>query len=273
MASYKLDKKTEKWIKEGRGKGSGEYYLPWLTVRDLPSKGRSHRVMGHLTGRTHHFFSDLELAAFLLLEWNPAVTDIREQFPLRIEDTLSLANQANIRHPDDGGYHQIMSSDFVVDLSAPTGPQRFAVQVKTSTDLTDPRTVEKLEIERRYWRLKGIPWYLLTDKQMPRTIMKNLEFLYSARVQNETMEVLFQSLPVYVDVLAKNPNTRLPELGMLIDQSYSLEPGTSLARLRALAALRALMFDISIPWTKLVSQDLQVVEDIALLRASYAANQ
>jgi hypothetical protein len=84
---------------------------------------------------------------------------------------------------------------------------------------------------------------------------------------------LFQSLPVYIDVLAKKPNTRLPELGMLIDQSYSLEPGTSLARLRALAALRALTFDISIPWTKLVSQDLQVVEDIALLRASYAANQ
>ncbi|RBW52134.1 TnsA endonuclease N-terminal domain-containing protein [Marinobacter sp. F3R11] len=110
--------------------------------------------MGHLTGRTHHFFSDTELAAFLLLEWNPDVTDIREQFPLRIEDTLSVAEQANIRHPEAGGYHQIMSSDFVVD------------------------------------------------------------------------------------------------------HSYSLEPGTSLAKLRALAALRALTFDISIPWIKLVAQDL-----------------
>ncbi|MCZ4285407.1 MULTISPECIES: TnsA endonuclease N-terminal domain-containing protein [Marinobacter] len=273
MASYKLDKKTEKWIKEGRGKGSGEDYLPWLTVRDLSSKGRSHRVIGHLTGRTHHFFSDLELAAFLLLEWNPTVTDIREQFPLRIEDTLSMAEQASIRHPEAGGCHQIMSTDFVVDLSAPTGPKKFAIQVKTSTDLMDPRTVEKLEIERRYWRLKGIPWYLMTDKQMPRTIMKNLEFLYSARVQNETTEVLLQSLPIYVDVLEENPNTGLPELGMLIDQSYSLEPGTSLARLRTLAALRVLTFDISTPWTELVAQDLQVIEDIALLRASYAANQ
>ncbi|MFO7529006.1 MAG: TnsA endonuclease N-terminal domain-containing protein [Marinobacter sp.] len=273
MASYKLDKKTEKWINEGRGKGRGEHYLPWLTVRDLPSKGRSHRVMGLLTGRTHHFFSDLELAAFLLLEWNPAVTDIREQFPLRIEDTISLAEQASIRHPDAGGYHQIMSTDLVVDLSAPTGPERFAIQVKTSSDLMDPRTVEKLEIERRYWRLKGIPWYLMTDKQMPRTVMKNLEFLYSARAQSESMEVLFQSLPTYVDVLTENPNTGLPELGMLIDQSYSLEPGTSLARLRALAALRVLKFDISTPWTKLVAQDLKLVEDVALLRANYAANQ
>lgn len=51
MANYKLDKKAEKWIKEGRGRGSGsgKDYRPWLTVRDLSSKGRSHRVMGHLT--------------------------------------------------------------------------------------------------------------------------------------------------------------------------------------------------------------------------------
>ncbi|MGO2263490.1 TnsA endonuclease N-terminal domain-containing protein [Halomonas sp.] len=273
MANYKLDKKTEKWIKEERGKGSGKDYRPWLTVRDLSSKGRSHRVMGHLTGRTHHFFSDAELAAFLLLEWNPSVTDIREQFPLRIEDTLSLAEEASIRHPEAGGFHQVMSSDLVVDLSMPTGPQRLAIQVKVSSDLMDPRTVEKLELERRYWKIKGIPWYLITEKQMPRTIMENLDLLYSARVHSESMEVLFQSMPVYANILAQNPNTRLPEIGMLVDQSYSLEPGTSLARLRALAALRALIFDISIPWSKLISQDLHVVDNVALLRASYAANQ
>ena len=74
---------------------------------------------------THHFFSDTELAVFLLLEWNPDVIDIREQFPLRIEDTLSLAEQANTRHAQAGGYHQVLSSDFVVDLSKPTGPPRL----------------------------------------------------------------------------------------------------------------------------------------------------
>lgn len=273
MANYKLDKKTEKWIKENRGKGNGKDYHPWLTVRDLPSEGRSHRVMGHLTGRTHHFFSDTELAAFLLIEWNPDVIDIREQFPLRIEDTLSLAEQAKIPHPAASGYHQIMSSDFFVDLSTSTGPQSMAIQVKVSSDLMDPRTVEKLEIERRYWKRKGIPWYLITEKQMPSTVMANLDLLYSARLQDESLEVLFQSLPIYVSTLADNPNTRLPDIGMLIDHSYSLEPGTSLARLRALAALRVLTFDISIPWNKLVSRDLHVVEDIGLLRAGYAANQ
>ncbi|WP_390517728.1 TnsA endonuclease N-terminal domain-containing protein [Halioxenophilus aromaticivorans] len=215
----------------------------------------------------------MELAAFLLLEWNPTVTDIREQFPLRLEDTLALAEEANIRHPEIGGCTQVMSTDFVVDVSAPSGPQRMAIQVKASSDLKDPRTVEKLELERRYWQKKEVSWYLVTEKQIPKTVVSNLEMLYSARVQSESPAVLFNSLPAYLDSLNTNPNTKLPEVGMLIDQSYSLEPGTALARLRALMALRALAFDISIPWNRLVAGDIQVVADITLLRASYVANQ
>ena len=71
MASKKYNNsvaKNARWIKEGRGSGRNQEYKPWLTVRDLPSDGRSHRVFGHKSQRTHHLFSDLELAVFLLLE-------------------------------------------------------------------------------------------------------------------------------------------------------------------------------------------------------------
>jgi len=77
-----------KWIKEGRGSGQNQNYRPWLTVRDLPSLGRVHRVFGHKSRRTHHLLSDLELSVFLLLEWLPDVNQIREQFPL--DRTLPL---------------------------------------------------------------------------------------------------------------------------------------------------------------------------------------
>ena len=43
----------------------------------------------------------LELAAFFLFDWNPSVTDIREQYPLRLEDTSELAAQAHIRYRPD----------------------------------------------------------------------------------------------------------------------------------------------------------------------------
>lgn len=67
------EKTLLKWVKEGRGSGHGSEYRPWLTVRDLPSLGRVHRIFGHKSHRTHHLLSDLELAVFLLLEWLPEV--------------------------------------------------------------------------------------------------------------------------------------------------------------------------------------------------------
>ena len=50
--------KNRRWIKEGRGLGRGREYKLWLTVRDLPSEGRYHRIFGHKSQRTHHLLSD-----------------------------------------------------------------------------------------------------------------------------------------------------------------------------------------------------------------------
>ena len=49
MSNITLDAHAEKWIKQGRGTGAGKDYQPWLTVRDLPSFGRSHRIWGFQT--------------------------------------------------------------------------------------------------------------------------------------------------------------------------------------------------------------------------------
>ncbi len=75
----------DKRLKEGRGQGSD--YKPFIYTRDVSSQGRSHRLLGSKTRRLHHLLSDLELAIFLTLDWSPQVTDIREQFPMRVEDT------------------------------------------------------------------------------------------------------------------------------------------------------------------------------------------
>ncbi|WKX26482.1 TnsA endonuclease N-terminal domain-containing protein [Tatumella ptyseos] len=127
-----------------------------MTVRDLSSRGRSHRVYGHKTKRTHHLLLDLELAIFLILEWNPFIQNIREQFPLRIEQTEEIADLNFIPHPAVRGIKQIMSTDFYVFSSDPINP-RFSIQAKYQKDLENIRTIEKLEIERRYWKSKEIP--------------------------------------------------------------------------------------------------------------------
>lgn len=59
--SYGWDeKKIQKYIMEGRGQGDLDSYKPWLTIRDVPTEGRAHKVKGIKTGRVHHLLSDLE---------------------------------------------------------------------------------------------------------------------------------------------------------------------------------------------------------------------
>ncbi len=272
MANGTLDSRSLRWIKQGRGAGSGKDYQPWLTVRDLPSSGRSHRIWGCQTQRTHHLLSDLELAAFFLFDWNPFATDIREQYPLRLEDTLELAAQAGIRHPAFKGQVQIMSSDFLIDTTITHQP-RMAIQVKPSADLSNPRTIEKLELERRYWAKKNIPWYLLTEKQIPKVVIQNIAWLYPAQVALDELESVLSMAAFYLNFFLKNPTLQISQAAMTLDQAYSLAPGKSLQKIRSLLALRVFLFDITKPWSSLSVSELQASSDIHSLRERYAANQ
>jgi len=41
---WNSETKNQRWIKEGRGQGTGSNYKPWFTIKDVASQGRSHRV-------------------------------------------------------------------------------------------------------------------------------------------------------------------------------------------------------------------------------------
>jgi len=259
------------WIKQGRGAGTGNRYQPWLTVRDLPSSGRSHRIWGFQTQRTHHLLSDLELSSFFLFDWNSSVTDIREQFPLKLDDTCELAEQAGIRHPEVRGQIQVMSTDFLVDTNRPE-KAKMAVQVKTSSDLSNPRTIEKLELERRYWAMKGVPWYVLTDQQIPKSVTKNIAWLYPAQLVLDEVEATMSMANLYLDFFVKQPNLLIPQVAMMLDKAYSLLPGESLQKIRSLLALRVFLFDIRKPWFELTVGEIQASSDMQSLEERYASN-
>jgi hypothetical protein len=38
--------KIQRYYNEGRGQGELSNYTPWLTIQDVPSGGRAHRVKG-----------------------------------------------------------------------------------------------------------------------------------------------------------------------------------------------------------------------------------
>src|SRR5688572_18752699 len=79
--------------------GEGLEYLPWYTIRDVPSQGRCWRVLGWKHGRIHHLLSDGEYHAFLCFEKANPIIEIREQFRLKREITIEIAAKLGIKHP------------------------------------------------------------------------------------------------------------------------------------------------------------------------------
>lgn len=261
-----------KWIKEGRGSGENADYKPWLTVRDLPSKGRVHRIFGHKSQRIHHLLSDLELSVFLLLEWLPDVTQIREQFPLRRDDTKNIAADALIKHPSEYGYDNFMSSDFLVNSTSTRQP-KFVLQAKYASALDDKRTVEKLEIERRYWHMKQIPWYLITEKQLPKDVVKNVEWLYPASRTEDDYELSSDQVAVYQYHFSENPNRTVIDVCKMLDKEYGLKVGQSFQEVRALMARGYFEFDIRTPIHKLTASNVRTASFDFMQEAYRVSNQ
>lgn len=248
-----IDRKAiDRMLKQGRGQGTREAYKPWLTVRDVPSHGKSYRDLGWKTGRPHHFLSTLEFLYYLTLEWSCVVTDIREQYPLLpIDDTLAIAESFDIKHPVHPKTKEpiVLTTDFSISLQNENGALEHARTVKYAKDLSKRRTIEKLEIERRYWEIRGIDWGIVTEHEIPLTLAKNVDFLHDAWYLSSYMpaENIAPVAEFLTRLVMEEQNRPLNELTSLSDEHLSLKNGISLRVAYYLLATRQWRINMNVP--------------------------
>jgi hypothetical protein len=163
----------------GRGQGRGAHYEPYLKTHNVPSRGLSTRVKSPLNGRVQHTLSQLETDWLDAFHGISGLTDVREQVPLGQEETMLLADQLGIAHPVNPETKQpnVLTTDFVVTLVEGMREYEIAFAVKPSADLGSARTLEKLELERLFWTARKIPWRILTEREVPRALVKNLRWV------------------------------------------------------------------------------------------------
>lgn len=231
--------------KEKRGQGYGKDYKPFLTVRDVPSKGRVHRRPAITHGRIVHLLSDLELAVFLLFDWNLSIIDIREQFPLDPEKTLNIAKRLGIKHPAAKGVIQVMSTDFLIDIKRDDKIITQAISVKYRNDLEDTRVIEKQELERRYWEGEQMDWYLFTENKIPMTLVQNIKWLiphlYSFDLNEKSQLITFELVLKAIEIY---PEDKVPLVMKILDERNNEKPGTFLQYLRHLLAQGAFTWNM-----------------------------
>jgi TnsA endonuclease N terminal len=153
--------KDETRVKQKRGMGFLASYVPWIFIHEISSLGVSWRIFGKKAGRVHHLLSTLEKNVFLFLDGHPDVLDIREQYPLNLNETLAIAESHKVRHGMFKGENTIMTTDFLVDLK----DKQVAITVKPSSKITK-RFCEKFQVEKSYWASRGVQVLLCTEREL-----------------------------------------------------------------------------------------------------------
>lgn len=173
-------------IREKRGTGTGANYKPWIQTGEFGSLGTTSNPIDWKTGRQVQLLSQAETIAWYLLRWDDDNLDVREQFPLDFEETQALAEQFSIKHPTDkNGNKKVMTTDFLVTRR----DQEMAIAVKNDSEgLKDnKRVLEKLYIEKMYWKKRNISFRIYTKDTMNRA-KKALENELNQAKQNEIMQ-------------------------------------------------------------------------------------
>jgi hypothetical protein len=256
-------KVIDRRIQEGRGQGRGPDYKPWLRIQDVASQGLVTREKGWKTNRVHHMLSKLELAYFYVLEWAPLVSDIREQYPLlNIEETLAIAQEIGIRYPTDPQTQKpmVMTTDFLITVHSGTQAKDYARTIKYAQDLQSRRTLEKFEIERRYWQTRNVDWGIVTEHEIPMVLAKNAELLHEYRHLADRVslpEDEFQAVAVRLTQQALQVDTPLKRIALDCDRHFGLTPGTGLTIAYHLMANRRWQINIEEPLT--VSKRLTIL--------------
>lgn len=236
-------------LKEGRGQGRGADYQPWLHIQDVPSQGLATRIKGWKTGRCHHFLSKLEWHYFYILDWSPIVCDIREQYPLELNETLAIAERLGFVHPTDPRTRQsvVMTTDFVNTIDQAGKLLDQARSIKYSRELSSDRTLEKLEIERVYWTERDIDWGIVTEHEVEPVLPANVSWVHAYREAAALSPVTDEIIRRVQAVLTPRVNeqrTPLRDLTDACDDQLGLSPGVSLSVVRHLIANKRWQVDM-----------------------------
>lgn len=232
----------EKYMREGRGSDNGSDYTPWIHIQDFASQGIVSRVKSRKTGRVHHLMSNNELAYFYILDWSDKVTDIQEQYPLfDIDCAVKIAAQAGIKYPTDSvsGYPYILTCDFMITTI--TGIK--ARTIKMTSELSNARILEKLEIERRYWLAHGIDWKIVTEREIPYKKAKNIEWLYTA--YGSGIFEFPQAQDMMLQIL--NNGDSILETAQMAESEFSLPAGIGLQLFKQLVLNKKIAVNLNEP--------------------------
>lgn len=171
-----------KMEQDGRGKGEGVNYQPLYNNQDVTPKGRTTRTQDQSTGRQALALSDKELKIRKIIEFADNVRDIRETYPINVEETKLIADRLGVKHPNDKKKEQlrpITISLLVVREMKNKGEEILAVQYVAKNALANRNQINELEIIRIWCSEYRYKFIIVTDEELKNTVTDNIDLLHN----------------------------------------------------------------------------------------------
>jgi hypothetical protein len=250
----KASKLIEAWLNK-LAKGQ---YEPWIKVWSGPKGTRRHFFNGIKSNRNHHFLSDGEKRLGLVREALPETVDFYEQYPLYdIDLCIQLSVEMGIKYPvDENGEACVLSTDlFCQEIDFTTGEiikvartykpiATFLKETKHPVSIT--RTLQKLELERRYYQEKKIPFHIETDLNISKNHADNLVWTRkSAEYLQEFVHHSEKFTYEFINIAISRPESHITELIELTKRKLGISFSDGMA-----------LFQWGI-WSQLIPADLE----------------
>jgi hypothetical protein len=169
---------------------------------------------------------------------------------LSIGSTRLIAAEMGVRHPRDPHTRVdiVMTTDLVVKF---IGGVLRPIACKALEDLGNRRTRDKLEIERRYWKLLGHDWKLRTERSLCKDRSESLAYLHEYIDADRWHWVDPCYWPArsvaFLELLDRWDHLRpFAQFGQAFDALPGFAPGDAVATMRYLACRKLIEFRLDV---------------------------
>ena len=218
-----------------------------LKVTTFSSKGRATRIYGYKTKRIHHLQSDNQLRFFLLLEWTDLVKNIEENVELKdLEIVIDNVEDLRLDKFSDKETRQLyqLHTNFLVTTKRNNVEEQVAISVKALSEIERRTVIEKMEIERRFWKNKSIPFYVVTEKEINKQLVDNIKWVRETLIDKsiESKRELAEHLYYF---LQENKQKKLNDVLAEFDDNVGTKKGTALFIFRYLIGIKEIAVDMA----------------------------
>src|SRR5205814_661054 len=125
----------------------------------------------------------------------------------------------------------VLTTDFLITVERQGRKVELARAIKPFAELASDRTLEKLEIERIYWKAHHTDWGIVTEKEIPKVLADNVDNIHD-RYHQESLDLSLDEICDIASTLTKSvkeTTLALRHATQACDRRLGFERGTSLS--------------------------------------------